>query len=58
MCSTMCFLAKMLKFYEKLLVRTMKGQKMLQMKDIMFSLINLIASSNLIMKMPKLCTHG
>ena len=35
-----------------------EGQKMLQMKDIMFSLINLIASSNLIMKMPKLCTHG
>ena len=35
-----------------------EGQKILQMKDIMFSLINLIASSNLIMKMPKLCTHG
>jgi len=27
-------------------------------KNIMFSLINLIASDNLIMKMPKLCTHG
>ena len=27
-------------------------------ENIMFSLINLIASSNLIMKMPKLCTHG
>jgi len=27
-------------------------------KNIMFSLINLIVSDNLIMKMPKLCTHG
>ena len=34
-----------------------EGTKMLQMKNIMFSLINLIVSSNLIMKMPKLCTH-
>ena len=40
MCSTVCLLVKMLRNYEKLLVRTMKAQKMLQMKDIMFSLIN------------------
>ena len=53
-----CLFAKMLKFYGKLLVRTMKAQKMLQMKDIIFLLINLIASSNMIIKMPKLCTHG
>jgi hypothetical protein len=52
------FACKMLRIYEKLLVRTMKALKMLQMKNIMFSLISLIASSNLIMKMPKLCTHG
>ena len=35
-----------------------EGTKDVQMKNIMFSLINLIASSNLIMEMPKLCTHG
>ena len=35
-------------------VRTMKAQKMLQMKNIMFSLINLIVLRNLIMKIPKL----
>ena len=52
------WVVKMLMIYGKLLVRTMKAQKMLQMKDIMFSLTNLIALSNLIMKMPKLCTHG
>ena len=52
------FSCKMLKTYEKLLVRTMKAQKILQMKNIMFSLINLIASSNLMMRMPKLYTHG
>ena len=41
MCSTMCLLVKMLKFYGKLLVRTMNAQKMLQMKDIMFSFYKL-----------------
>ena len=54
MCSTVCLLAKILMFYGKLLVRTMKAQKMLQMKNIMFSLLNSIVSINLIMKMPKL----
>ena len=52
------FCKKILRNCGKLLVRIMKELKMLQMKNIMFSLINLIVSSNLIMKMPKLCTHG
>ena len=52
------FACKMLRNCEKLLVRTMKELKMLQMKNIMFSMINSIFSSNLIMKMPKLYTHG
>ena len=42
----------------KLLVRTMRAQKMLQIKNIMFLLINLTASSNLMMRMPNLYTHG
>ena len=36
----------------KLLVRTMRAQKMLQIKNIMFLLINLTASNNLMMRMP------
>ena len=52
------FAYKMLKDFGKLLVRTMKTLKMLQMKNIMFSLIDLIASNNLIMRMPKLCIRG
>ena len=52
------FTCEMLKIFEKLLVRTMRAQKMLQMKNIMFSLINLIASSNLMMRMLNLCTHS
>ena len=42
----------------KLLVRTMRAQKMLQIKNIMFLLINLTASNNLMMRMPNLYTHG
>ena len=52
------FALKMPRNFGKLLVRTMKAQKMLQIKNIMFSLINLIASSNLMMRIPNLCTHG
>ena len=42
----------------KCIILSSLEDNMLQMKDIMFSLINLIVSSNLIMKMLKLCTHG
>ena len=42
----------------KLSRKTMRVQKMLQMKNIIFSLINLIASSNLMMGMPNQYTHG
>ena len=34
-----------------------EGTKNVANENTMFSLINLIVSSNLIMKMPKLCTH-
>ena len=49
---------EMLKRYGRLSLRTMRVQKMLQTKNIIFSLINLIASSNLMMRMLNLCTHG
>ena len=35
-----------------------EGTKDVANENIMFSLINLIVSSNLIIKMQKLCTHG
>ena len=35
-----------------------EGTKYVANRKIMFSLINLIASSNLMMRMPNLCTHG
>ena len=51
------FYVKMLKSYGKLSSRTMRARRMLPTKDIMFSLISLIALSNFMMRMPNLCTH-
>ena len=51
------FHVKMLKSYGRLSLRTMRARRMLPMKDIMFSLISLIILSNLMMRMPNLCTH-
>jgi len=45
----------MLKNYGRLSMRTMRAQRMLPMKDIMFLLISLIALNNLMMRMPNLC---
>ena len=41
----------------KTIIENHKGRRILQMKDIMFSLISLIALCNLMMRMPNLCTH-
>jgi len=43
--------------YGRLSLRTMRARRMLPTKDIMFSLISLIDLSNLMMRMPNLCTH-
>ena len=51
------FFVKMLKSYGRLSLRTMRVRKMLPTKDIMFSLISLIALSNLMKRMPNLCNH-
>ena len=42
----------------KTIIENHKGMEDVANKNIIFSLISLIASSNLIMKMLKLCTHN
>ena len=41
----------------RLSLRTPRARRMLPMKDIIFLLISLIALSNLMKRMPNLCTH-
>ena len=45
------------KSYGRLSLRTMRARRMLPTKNIMFLLINLIALSNLMMRMSNQCTH-
>ena len=45
------------KKYGKLSSRTIRARRMLPTKDIIFSSISLIALSNLMRRMPNLCTH-